>query len=187
MNSPLATWHSRLSETCGHNKRIEGDSRNIEIILGIIKSLEYYKSWLRLFLNSQSFYQFVCCGFLLVRLGHTRATCHSPRGLSLLSDARIRLDVSSIFSHTGRTARTNENLWAALTVGFQCVREHSQWMNGRRLRGIKGNKFPQLAEIHLLLESRTCRFRHNSNTHATQTHTQYGKDSQGGWATQARF
>lgn len=54
--------------------------------------------------------------------------------------------------------------------------------------GVKGNKFPQLAEIHLLLESRTRRFRHNSNTHATHTHTQYEKDSQEGvWATQARF
>lgn len=48
----------------------------------------------------------------------------------------------------------------------------------REVQGDEGNQFPQLAEIHLLSESRTRRFRHNSNTHAT--HTQYEKDSQGG-------
>lgn len=140
---------------------------------------------------AKNFCQFVCCGFLFVRLGHTRATCHSPRGLSLPCDARSRRDVSSIFSPAGRTARTNENLWAALTVGFQCVREHSQWTNVSRLRG--GEEVKQIPSagrnppvVRVKDAPLSSQLKYTRHTH---THTQYEKDSQegGGWATQARF
>lgn len=94
---------------------------------------------------------FACCVWL-VRLGHTRATCHMPHATRPEAcpgcDARSCLDACSIFSltlqiarHIGRTARSNENLWAALAAGLQCVREHSQWTRlGRQREGERERK-----------------------------------------------
>lgn len=53
---PLATWHSRLSETCGHNKSSEGDSHNLENYNYKVSIKLQFFAWLRLFLDSQSFF-----------------------------------------------------------------------------------------------------------------------------------